>query len=228
MKDFLPNTWSGFAEWMANFTVQMAVLGAKYNLAGEQAQLDKDNLWVQYWVQAKYNAKQQEKQLNDYIDAIVNGETGDPQPENPQWSLPANTPTTLPAGLKKKLRSLARQIKANPVYTQADGELLGIVGTEEAELSPETAAPEIKLRSLANYAVETEFRKQGTDALRVEIRHKNSSWILAAILTSSPGVFNIVPASTGDAEQIEARAVFLVKNQPFGNYSPTYNVTIQP
>jgi hypothetical protein len=44
----------------------------------------------------------------------------------------------------------------------------------------------------------------------------------------SPGVFNVVPATGGEAEQLKVRAGFLIKNQPFGNYSLTYNVTIQP
>jgi hypothetical protein len=228
MRDFLPSNWSAFAEWTANFATQFNVLASKYNLAGEVAQVEKDNNWVQYWVQAKYNAKQQEKQLSDFVDAIANGETGDPQPTEPAWSLPPNPPGNIAAGLKKRLRSLARQIKANPLYTTADGELLGIIGPDETALSPDDTAPELRLRSLANYAVEVDFRKLGTDALRVEIRHFSGQWILAAILTTSPGVFNVVPASGGGAELLEVRAVFLIKNQPFGNYSPTYNVTLQP
>lgn len=228
MKDFLPTNWSAFAEWLDNFNTQLVVLNAKYGLTGELVQLDKDNLWTQYWVQAKFNAKQQEKQLSDYVEAIDTGDTGDPQPDLPTWALPANPPGNVLPGLKKRIRSIARQIKANPAYTRADGELLGIVSPEEAGLTPETTAPELKLRSMPNYAVETDFRKFGFDALRVEIRHKNGAWQLAAILTSSLGIFNVVPETAGDAEQIEARGIFLLKNQPFGNYSPTYNVVIQP
>jgi hypothetical protein len=228
VKDFMPQSWSAFGEWMANFVTHFNVLGAKYGLASEFAQLEKDNLWVQYWLQAKVNAKAQEKQLTDFIDGIVNGEQGAPSPTDPVWTLPPNPPANIATGLKKKLRSLARQIKANPLYTKADGEVLGIVSPDEAGLSPEDTAPEFTLRSMPNYAVEIDFRKYGTDALRVEFRHKGGNWILAAILTSSPGIFNIVPSNAGEAEQIEARGIFLIKNQPFGNYSPTYNVVIQP
>src|SRR5215213_7387656 len=105
IRDFLPSNWSAFAEWTANFTAQFNVLASKYNLAGEVAALEKDNAWVQYWIQAKFNARQQEKQLNDLVDSIVNGETGDPQPTAPEWSLPPNPPGNVAAGLKKRLRS---------------------------------------------------------------------------------------------------------------------------
>jgi len=228
MRDFLPNSWSAFAEWMANFVIHFNVLAAKYGLESEITQLTLDNSWVQYWVQAKFNAKQQEKQLTDFIDGIVNSEPGAPPPTEPLWALPPNQPANIGTGLKKKLRALARQIKANPLYTKSDGEVLGIISPDEAGLSPADTAPQFTVRSLPNYAVETDFRKYGTDALRVEFRHKGGNWILAAILTSSPGVFNIVPSVSGDAEQIEVRGIFLLKNQPFGNYSPTYNVVIQP
>lgn len=228
MRDFLPGNWSAFADWLANFNAAMATLAEKYGLTRELTQLGADNNWVQYWIQAKFTARQQESQLSDFVEAIVNGETGGAQPTDPEWSLPANPPPSIPTGLKKRIRSLARQIKANPLYTKADGELLGIVSPEEAEISPQDTTPELKLRSLANFALEADFRKYGFDALRVEFRHKNGNWTLAAILTSSPGVFNLVPANAAEAEQIEVRCVYLLKNQPFGNYSPTYNAVIQP
>jgi len=228
MRDFIPQSWSAFVEWVANFVTHFNALAAKYGLEGELAQLEKDNLWVQYWLQAKVNAKAQEKQLTDFIEGIVNGESGAPPPTEPVWALPPNPPANIGTGLKKKLRSIARQIKANSLYTKSDGELLGIISPEEAGLAPENTAPQFTVRSMPNYAVETDFRKYGMDALRIEFRHKGGNWILAAILTSSPGVFNIIPSVSGDAEQIEVRGIFLLKNQPFGNYSPTYNVVIQP
>lgn len=227
MNDFLPRNWQAFAVWMASFIAGMTTLGAKYGLAGELPQLVRENDWVQYWIQAKFTARQQESQLSDFVETIVNGEQGAAQPTDPEWKLPDNTPPIIATGLKKRLRSLVRQIKASPLYTRSDGELLGIISPEEAGVSPDGTTPEIKLRSLANFAVEIEFRKYGFDALRVEYRHKGGNWVLAAILTSSPGVFNIVPTAAGEAEEIEIRCVFLVKNQPFGNYSPTYSAVIK-
>ena len=105
---------------------------------------------------------------------------------------------------------------------------LGIVSPDEAGLSPETTAPDVKFHTMPNFALEAEFRKYDLDALRVEFRHKGGNWQLAAILTSSPGVFNVVPNETGNAEQIEIRAIFIEKNQNFGIFSPIYTVVIQP
>lgn len=228
MKDFLANSWSAFADWFNNFKAQLDILASKYGLTAELNSVERDNLWVQYWVQAKVAAKAQDKQPTDFIDAIANGEIGSPQPGTPTWALPAGEPANVLPGIKKRIRSLARQIKANPIYTQADGELLGIISPEEGERIAENTAPALKCRPMSNFAVEIEFRKYGFDALRVEIKHKGGAWQLASILTTSPGVFNAIPTSPGDAEQIEIRGIFLVKNQPFGIYSPIYMTVIQP
>ena len=228
MADFIPTSWSAFADWLNNLDSQFAVLAGKYGLSAEVGSVTKDNLWVQYWVPAKFTASAQEKQLTDFISAVANGEIGSPQPSDPTWALPPGVPANVLPGIKKRIRSLARQIKANPIYTSADGELLGIIYPEEANLSPETTAPELKCRPTSNFTVDIEFRKYSFDALRIELKHKGGAWQLAAILTTSPGVFNAIPTSPGDAEQIEVRGIFLMKNQPFGIYSPIYTTVIQP
>jgi len=229
-KDFIPNNWSAFADWSENFNTYLPDLAAKYGIsAATLAQTVLDNNWVKYWVQAKVAAKAQEKQLNDYADEIANGALNAPAPKEPTWALPANPPPAVAPGVKKRYRETAGGIKAQKsIYTQADGELLSIVSPDEGGLAPEDTAPVLKLFSMPNFALEVEFRKFGLDGLRVEYRYKNGTWKLAATLMSSPGVFNIEPTTPGNAEQIEIRAIFLEKNEPFGSFSPIYTTIIQP
>ena len=88
-KDFIPRNWSAFADWTDNFNSQLQILAAKYGIsAGKLTQTQKDSDWVKYWVQAKFNAKAQDKQLTDYADTIANGNLGTPQPNEPTWALP--------------------------------------------------------------------------------------------------------------------------------------------
>ncbi|MCW5959312.1 MAG: hypothetical protein KIS76_04065 [Pyrinomonadaceae bacterium] len=82
------------------------------------------------------------------------------------------------------------------------------------------AAP--KSQTMPNDNMEVDFRR--SDAVRVEFKKKGGTWTPGAILTSSPGTFSIIPESPGDAENLEIRAIFLQKNQPFGDYSPIYSV----
>ena len=229
-KDFIPQTWSAFADWSENFNTYLPDLAAKYGIKTTiLTQTAADNNWVKYWVQAKVAAKAQEKQLTDYTDEIANGALNAPAPKEPTWTMPPNPPPEVAPGVKKRFREIAGGIKAQKsIYTQADGELLGIITPGESGLAPENTAPVLKLMSLPNFALEAEFRKYGMDGLRVEFRYKNGSWKLAATLMTSPGVFNIEPTTPGNAEQIEIRAIFLEKNQPFGSFSPIYTTIIQP
>lgn len=230
MKDYIPQNWAALAVWLANFSFQLQGLANKYNVPEPKVtQISLDNAWVQYWVEARNTAKQQEKQLSDYFTEIVRGDLGAPQPTQPIWELPSNPPPFVSPGINKRIREIAAGIKAQKsIYTQADGELLGIVTPEEGGRIAEDYTPELRLRSMSNFAVEVDFRKYGLDALRVEFRRKNGQWQQAAIFTNSLGIFNVVPNVAGDAEQIEVRAVFIVKNQIFGNYSPSYTIVIQP
>ena len=229
-KDYIPNTWSAFADWMNNFFEQLNNgLAVKYGVAAKMAQVEKDKLWVQYWVAAKITAKQQEEQLTEYVDKIAGGALGSSPPTDPVWTLPADPPSNVAPGVKARIREVAATIKAQKsIYTTADGELLGIISPDEADRDPADFTPDLKLRSLANFAVEAQFRLLGLDALRVEFRHKGGDWQLAAILTSNPGVFSVAPQTAGNAEQIEVRAVYVEKNQNYGNFSPNYPVVIQP
>lgn len=228
MADFIPQSWAAFAEWLDNFATQLPSVAAKYNLTASLPTVAADNAWVQYWVQAKFNAKQQEKQLTDFVDIMTGGKEGDAQPTVPAWELPADPPAQVNPGIKQRIRAFVRQIKANPNYTKADGELLGIISPDEGDISPDNYTPDVKFHSLSNFALEADFRLYGLDALRIEFRHKGGAWQLAAILTSSPGVFNVIPQTAGVAEQIELRCVFTVKNQNYGNFSPIYTAVIQP
>jgi len=229
-KDFIPQNWAAFAAWSDNFATHLPSLAAKYGIsAATLAQVQKDNDWVQFWIPMKLSGKQQLKQLEEFVKQVSNGELNAPALSDPAWELAADAPAGVKTGVKKRFREVAGFMKSQKsVYSEADGDLLGIVSAEESNLSPDGFTPDVKFHSMPNFALEAEFRKYGLDALRVEFRHKGGEWQLAATLTSSPGVFNINPTTAGITEQIELRCVFIVKNQPYGNYSPIYTAIIQP
>ena len=83
MADFIPQNWTAFAAWLDNFSTQLPSVAAKFGLASSLPTVAADNAWDQYWVQTKFNAKQQEKQLTDFVDIMANGKEGDAQPTVP-------------------------------------------------------------------------------------------------------------------------------------------------
>lgn len=166
--------------------------------------------------------------MTDYVDGVRKGKLGLPALSNPVWNL-GTMPAAVPPGIHDRIREVANFIKSQKsIYTQADGELLGIITAEEAQLGEDQYIPELKLDVEPNYNLEADFRLLGTDALRVEYRLKGGEWQTAATLTSSPGAFHINPTTPGEAQTVEIRAIFIKKNQPYGQYSPIYSTVIKP
>jgi hypothetical protein len=228
-REYIPLNWAAFAVWLANFIVQLEVLKTKYGVSGDKiTALKADNVWVQFWADAQAAAKQQKKQLTDYVDGVRKGKLGATALSNPVWNL-GTMPEVVPTGINDRIREVANGIKAQKsIYTIPDGEVLGIVTAEEAGKPESAYIPALKLESEPNYNIDTDFRLQGTDALQVEYRFKGGDWMVAATLTRSPGTFNIVPTTPGEAQSVEIRAIFIVDSKPFGQYSPIYSTVIKP
>jgi hypothetical protein len=227
-EDWLPVKPELFAEWLENFNAKLpGTLATKYGItAGELAQLQKDNDWTQYWVQAKLQTEMQKKQINDYFDTITK-EPDEPQPAEPTLNLPEGTPAPVPPGVRRRVRDIAAKIKGQKaIYNQADGELLGIVGTTATR--PDSPKPTFDLTTLANFSLQADYKKAGFKSIRFEYQHKGGAWQLGMIFTSSPGVFQVPPQVAGVAEQIFVRAIYLENNQPVGEYSDIKTALIAP
>lgn len=223
-RDFLPSTWTAFAEWYDNFALNLPEVAVKYGIgAATKAAVAADNRWLQYWVAAKFTARQQEKQLTDYADAIADNEIGSTAPTAPAWSLPPNPPEEVAPGLRKRVRQLANQIKSNSNYTEADGALLGIVAVTSESAPLDEMKPVFAAYAMPNYAVALEFKKQGMDAVLFEIRRTGADWVSVGTKTASPAKITIQATAP---EQIQIRAVFIKKDEPVGVYSDIVIVTI--
>jgi hypothetical protein len=223
-RDFLPATWSGLAEWYRNFALNLTDLAAKYGITeAVQTSVANDNNWIQYWVAAKFTARQQEKQLTDYAEAIADSEIGAIAPPAPAWSLPPNPPVEVAPGLRKRVRQLANQIKSSANYTEADGALLGIISTTTEDTPAAEMKPFFTAHAMPNYAVALEFKRLGMDSVLFEIRRANGEWVSMGTKTASPAKITIQAIAP---EQIQIRAVFIKKDEPVGAYSDIVTVTI--
>ncbi|MFN0280133.1 MAG: hypothetical protein ACKVRN_16270 [Pyrinomonadaceae bacterium] len=130
-------------------------------------------------------------------------------------------------GIITAFRDYADIIKSAPGYTRAIGEDLMIVAVRPDALVPEEIMPQLRVKTLSGFLVNVGGSMQGFDALRVEyIRNASSTYNIAAFLTRLPGEFAIVPATPGQPEAGRIRAVFIKKNEQFGNFSPEYPVVL--
>lgn len=229
MPDYYPTKRAELPEWYQNFVAVLAVLKAKYGIT--QAMLDEidaDNLWIQYWVPAIFEVDNQVDATRVYFDTLLKDPEGSPSPAAPTVGLPAGAPPQILPGARARVRDIANFIKGNPAYNPADGEALGIVTSKDAQLNPGSLTADFTVRTLAGFALEVTFSRQGMTAMRFEFRHKGGGWQFVNVLNSSPGTLVITPATPGTAEQIELRSILMDKNDPVGNYSDTKNAFIAP
>ncbi len=229
MADYYPQSMDARATWHANWVIQLAALAGKYNIDGAYvAQAQADNDWMQYWVQARHDADNLKQQLTKYFNDIAgNDETLEP-PAPIVWQLSGGAPHEAAPGIEFRTRKGACDIKGSMVFAAADGELLGIVSSEDTPASLAALSADFTLRTLANFELEATFKKAGMDALRFEFRHKGGNWMPAGFLITSPGTFAVTPSTPGEAEQIEVRAFLIQKNNVVGNPSDAKAAFIAP
>ena len=178
---------------------------------------------------AAFNATEQSRQtmvsLTTWRDELFYGEpTGAEAPAGPNF--PAAPAGTFTLGIVKQIFAFRDLIVASPGYTDAIGEDLGIVGTQQTNRPASDYTPELKTVTSPGYQVNISGSMQGMDALKVEYAPKGGNFATVAFLTNMPGGFRITTETPGQPEKGHVRAVFIKKNEQYGNYSADYPVTV--
>lgn len=176
-----------------------------------------------------FSATEQSRQtmvaMTAWRDEVFFGEPeGNPAPAAPVFAVVGAVTYTL--GTVKQFFALRDLIVASPGYTEAIGEDLGIVGTETSPRAAEDVTPQLKAVTSTGYSVNISGSMQGMDAMRVEYAPKGGQFRTVAFLTNTPGGFSISPATPGQPESGHIRAVYIKKNEEFGNFSADYPVTL--
>ncbi|MEQ1605307.1 MAG: hypothetical protein ABL999_10620 [Pyrinomonadaceae bacterium] len=131
-------------------------------------------------------------------------------------------------GIFTEFREFRELIVALPGYKDAIGEDLMIVGAEIIKPSnPSLIKPNLTVTTGAGYVVNFGGSMQGYDAIRIEYQRQGSTaWSIIAFGTKFPLSAIINPATPGQPENGQIRAIFIEKNAEFGSFSPNYPVTI--
>lgn len=228
MADFYPDGMEARASWHQNFFTQLvAALQTKYNINATQGtQIQNDNAWMQYWVQARITANALSQQLTQYFNGIAgNDPTLDP-PAVIVFALPTPVPGEVPPGIEFRVREIARQIKGHSSYSQADGELLGIVSSGAAPEVEGNVTPALTVSAVIPYKFNVKGSMRGKDQIRIEYQRNGGDWTTVGFFTKLPVDVTIAPHTPGQPEAGQVRAQYVDDNEPFGNYSVNYPVVL--
>jgi hypothetical protein len=167
------------------------------------------------------------KQMTGWFENIVSSKmTKDLVPEPPVFQAFV-MPAGATIGLEEQCRQFARLMKNQPNYDEADGLDLMIEREASDDLNPGDSMPELKIIKNLDNSLEFQWKKAGFDMLELQWRRSGAAmWQQADKSTEKVITFTPPLTTPGEPEKFEFRAVYLIKNQRVGQWSPIYTETV--
>ena len=146
----------------------------------------------------------------------------------PAFSLPATPvpPANVLPGAFKRLTAFIRNLKTRPGYTDSIAQDLGVVGAEQPAPDAQTTKPAIKALLMTGGHVEIQWKKLSFTGVRIEVDRGTGQWLFLAIDTEPHYQDTLTPAP-GTAAVWKYRAIYLMGDQPFGQWSDTATIAVQ-
>jgi hypothetical protein len=167
------------------------------------------------------------KQATAWFDNLVESkQENTPAPEPPVY-LPITLPDGAMVGIEKACRDFAGLMKKQLNYDKADGLSLMIEREADEPRNIADAQPALKISVTSSNAVLFGWKKTGFDALELQWRKVGQTiWQPADKSTVSPIEFTPPLTTPGVPEKFEFRAIYILKNQRVGQWSPVYTETV--
>jgi hypothetical protein len=157
-------------------------------------------------------------------DLLYSPATNSPVPAPPEFAVFSAPPVT--TGVVNQFFQFRDMVIGLPGYTQAIGQMLGIIGSQQTRPAPEEVAPEVIPMISTGGWVNFTGSMRGMAALRVEYAPRGGEFRTVGFLTNTPGGFQITPTDPGRPESGTIRTIFVRKNADYGRYSANYPVVI--
>jgi len=200
-EDFVPRQDNQFLAFHDNLTTEAAKPGSTVP-AGDLSTLQADN-----------------KQLHQDFGAAV---TADAEAQKATKIKKATRATA-----EKNVRTMVRQWKASPTYTEATGKALKVAGPEHV-VDMANAKPTLKGKAVPGGAT-IDGKKDFAEAIKLfSKRDGDADWVPLAVEMHMPYVDNRPLLVAGKPETRRYRGIYIVNDQPVGQYSDEIVVTVQP
>ena len=218
----LPDRRALMANFLAKIGGYAATLGLPAGLVTESETICTNWIAAYDWVEDVDATK---RAAVSWRDNLWRGEPmGDPLPAAPVFAVIGAV--TGEIGIEDRFFEIRDIITKSDGYTQAIGDDLMIEGAEEGPAPEAEIVPSLTLVVMPGYKINIKASLQGRDALQVEYKPNGGDWIVLKVLTKLPYDLVVVPQTPGQPESGHVRAIIIDENEPFGNYSPEYAVTL--
>lgn len=229
-KYFLPRAEADKLSWLKNFANKLGTYASKYGItATEVTDMQNSAAFYDYWLNYSVQNSEFNKKLTQYRtelrDGIPSGATASVAPVPPTFTA---APTSVAPGIFVRASSLAVIIKKRTNYTQADGEDLGIEGTDEsssvAKMESETK-PVISVRLIQGGKPEIVWTKGDFDGIDIYVDRGNNQFIFLAT-DSYPNYTDNAPLPATGAAVWRYKTIYRYGDEPIGNYSDIVSIAV--
>lgn len=211
--------------WKERVSLYAAIFGLS---SSQLTQLNVDAIVYNHLMTAKSYLNEDVSEFFTYLENITVGD-----PNLPASPYPTITLLALPdfegeikPGIVVRNTELYNFFKKHPNRTAEILADLGITETTGSSISLDLLKPSISGTAMPDDKVSLTFNKQGQSAVRFQMR-RGGDWATVGDPNSSPFI-ETTASIDGKPEKREYRAIYLVKNQPVGQYSDIITVYTTP
>lgn len=223
---FIPRPENERVNWFSNMAAKLPNHASKYNITDAQV-LDVANgaAFTAQWYNYKLGIETHKQQVNKYNDEQLNGvAAGAVASVSP--TPPALPTLTAPApGALMRAVAIGKIIKAQTIYTEADGKDMGLIGTEIV-VEAESMKPTLTIRLVGGGHPEIVWHKHGMDGIE---RYKDNGDGTFALLVydTYPNHIDTTPLpATGQTAVWKYKAIYRFHDAHVGQWSDAVNVTV--
>ena len=228
-KHYLPRTTPLRQQFLANFADKLpGAYATKYNItAAEVTAVQNFRLWYDWCANSLGHIRDRSRSYTQFRDALAFGDGASGNLTPPQaFALPdqpesGGNPIVPVADGFALVGSLVTRIKSHLAYAVADGQDLGIEGTEEG-IDPNLAKPVLNIVLQAGRPL-VQWTKQGFDSIEIQVDRGNGFGFLA--IDSEPDYLDTAPLpAPGQSAVWKYKAIYRLHDEQVGQWS--YVVTV--
>jgi hypothetical protein len=223
---FLPRPENERIDWLQDFADALPNFAKKYGLTDEQVDDVQTGLafiiaWYTYKIELESHKTQVTAYFAEQLYGVSAGATGSVLPVQP--AIPALTAP--PPGILSRALAIGKSMKKQIVYTEADGEALGLIGVEH-NIDFNSLKAQITIKLVNGGHPEIHWLKHGLDGIQIFKDSGTGTFSLLAYVTHPPTIDNAPLPAAGTSAIWRYKTIYMHNDMPVGEYSDVVSVTV--
>ena len=228
-RSFIPRTILELLLWYFNFVTKLPKYQTKYQITNEEVAQAKANYELfNYWTDLITQMQEYTKSTIAYRNELLYGVDGNAtQFEMPPLPVFAPPPANVVSNIVGFAASIAKRIKSHHLFTETDGQDLGLFGTEVSTAST-PQKPSLNIRLVSGGHPELLWKKGTQKGIQIFANYNNGNDWQSIGYDLQPNFTDMHPLPKGNDSSVwKYRIIYVDGNmQPIGDYSDTVSVVV--